>query len=389
LFKRVPVLPKEQWSEAALRKLLIELLAQTLEVDSSEIDPAKSFDECGLDSIAAVIATGPLGERLGVELPPEFLFKYNSIEEVLRALLDEWRTQGPTDLRPSGGVAPIFMFPGGRDDGPGVARFRARCASDLAFEVVSSGNWRDWVEQNFDFDSLARRACEHIENIAAEGPLLISAYSQGGQLAFASALALSKAGRRIEFVGLLDTVLKGPSIVTRERSGPERYKGVLGGVLWLGARWFSGTILGKKNGRDGSTRMRAFWGLWARCRGPVERRRLLRLITRFGRLLFRGPGGVRLDMLIQMMLWESMWSAWIEQQRLQAPFDWPVFLFRSHDPGEPDLGWGLVFSNLKIVPVDGGHQSMFDAEHLNGLVMKFEAAFRQTNSVESRKDPVA
>ena len=78
MFKRVPVLPKEQWSEAALRKLLIELLAQTLEVDSSEIDPTKSFDECGLNSIAAVIATGPLGERLGVELPPEFLFKNNS-----------------------------------------------------------------------------------------------------------------------------------------------------------------------------------------------------------------------------------------------------------------------------------------------------------------------
>jgi thioesterase domain-containing protein/acyl carrier protein len=382
------MLSKEQWSEAALRSLLVELLAQTLEIDGSEIDTAKTFDECGLDSIAAVIATGPLGERLGVELPAEFLFRNNSIDEVIRALLGE----GPTDAQPAG-FAPIFMFPGGGGrDGPHLIRFRAQCASDLAFEVISIGSWRDWIEHDLDFDSLARRARQQIENIAADGPLRISASSQGGQLAFATALALSQAGRRIEFVGLLDASLDGASLGGASRaagSGPKWRTGASGGVWRIGRQSFF-EMLGQKNSRrDGSMRVRAFRGLWLRCRGPLERRRLLRLVARFGRALFQGPGGVRLDLAIQIALFQSMSNAWFEQKRLTARLDWPVFLFRSDDPGDPDLGWGSVCSNLKMVPVGGDHHSMFDPEHLNGLVTQFEAAFRQTNSVASRTGAAA
>jgi thioesterase domain-containing protein/acyl carrier protein len=388
LFKRLPSLPKEQWNEAALRKLLIDLLAETLEVDGSEIDPAKSFDECGLDSIAAVIATGPLGERLGLELTPEFLFKNNSIDEVVQALLDE-RGHGSSKSPPAG-VAPIFMFPGGgvRDYNVGLVRFRARCAPDLAFEVISSGDWRDWLEQDLDFDSLVRRACRQIEDVAPEGPLSISAYSQGGYLAFASAIALSQEGRRIKFMGLLDPgALSGHPHVPSGFSEP---LGVLRGALRLAIYWFVGKVLGKKYfHRDGSTRLRAIRGLWFRYRGHSAQIRLLRLVVRFSRLLFHGPGGARLDLAIQLMLFESLWSAWIEQKRFTTPFDWPIFLFRSRDPGEPDRGWGLVCSNLRIVPVDGGHLSMFDAEHLDGLVGQFEAAYRRTNSVETRKGAVA
>ena len=70
--RKLPLCGK-RWNEPTLRELLVGQLAGTLGVHRIEIDPTKSFDEYGLDSINAVIATELIGERLGIELPPEFL----------------------------------------------------------------------------------------------------------------------------------------------------------------------------------------------------------------------------------------------------------------------------------------------------------------------------
>ena len=87
----------------------------------------------------------------------------------------------------------IFLFPGGggRDE-RSLIRFRDQSPSTLNFEVVRIGEWRDWIEQDLDFDQLAARACRHIETLSAEGPVRVAGYSQGGQLAYACALALER-----------------------------------------------------------------------------------------------------------------------------------------------------------------------------------------------------
>jgi acyl carrier protein len=64
-------------------------LTEVLETHSGEIDPDKSFDDYGLDSINAVIATDRIGKQLGIELPPEFLLQNRSVNAIIRALMDQ------------------------------------------------------------------------------------------------------------------------------------------------------------------------------------------------------------------------------------------------------------------------------------------------------------
>ena len=88
-------LTKTEWTEAALRALVVNQLATMVKIGANEFDLTRSFDEYGLDSIDAVIATGWLGEQVGVDLPPEFLFRNTNVEMVVRALLDGGRSEAP------------------------------------------------------------------------------------------------------------------------------------------------------------------------------------------------------------------------------------------------------------------------------------------------------
>jgi thioesterase domain-containing protein/acyl carrier protein len=364
-------LSEKRWSEPALRGLLAGQLAGMLGARHMEVDPAKSFDEYGLDSIDAVIATELIGERLGIELPPELLLINRSIDAVVRALLDGQRSSGPADTRRCNGAA-IFLVPGGggRDE-PSLIRFRDRSAPTLTFEVIRIGEWREWIERGLDFDGLIARACQQIEAAGAEGSLQIAGYSQGGQLAFAAALSLSRAGRPVRFVGLLDTY----SDVSAGQAFPRTR--ILSGALRFGGRSIGAMVLGRKGlYRRGEARIRIVMTLWRLCRGPEERRKLLIFIARFGRLLFRGPGGVSLDLAIQMELYAELWGAWFAKNGPARSLRSPVFLFRSGDPGSPDRGWEAWCSDLKIVPVAGGHHTMLDEEHMGGLITRFVAAVR-------------
>ena len=137
--RKLPLCGK-QWNEPALRELLVGQLAGMLRVHRIEIDPAKSFDEYGLDSIDAVIATELIGERLGIELPPEFLLINQSIDAVVRALLDSQRSDGPVDTLQCNGAA-IFLFPGagGRDEPVAVTLSRPKRTNS---DVRSRSRWR-------------------------------------------------------------------------------------------------------------------------------------------------------------------------------------------------------------------------------------------------------
>jgi thioesterase domain-containing protein/acyl carrier protein len=353
---------KHRWNEPALRNRLIVQLAAVLGVPSAQIDPAENLEECGLDSINAVTATERIGKWLGIKLPPEFLFKNRSVDAAVRALLDTRQVK----------VAPIFFFPGGggRDESA-LVRFRARCPLNLTFEVVPIGAWRDWIEHDLDFDKLASRACQHIEAVCADGPLQLAGYSQGGQLAYVTALALTRAGRQVEFVSLLDSTLWDPSPPASQKSSLIK---LIKDFMALARPHIAARIRGRRNVYPpGDARIRIVRRLWE-LRGPTERRKLLMLIVRFGRVLFHGPGGVTLDLIIQIQLFSEMWGEWLAQNHTSTSLHTPVLLFRSKAPGIPDLGWASICSNLTVVPVTGDHHTMFGPDHLEELITRFAAA---------------
>jgi acyl carrier protein len=71
-----------------IRALLIAEVALILELEQSEIDPAKGFDEYGLDSVAGVILLNAVEERLGVSLEPEVVMRGRCINEIVDTLVN-------------------------------------------------------------------------------------------------------------------------------------------------------------------------------------------------------------------------------------------------------------------------------------------------------------
>src|ERR1700730_15113432 len=106
-------LSEKRWEEPALRGLLAGQLAGMLGARHMEVDPAKSFDEYGLDSIDAVIATEHIGEQLGIELPPEFMLYHRSVNALVGALLNHQCADLSASTAPQAKEGLIFLFPGG------------------------------------------------------------------------------------------------------------------------------------------------------------------------------------------------------------------------------------------------------------------------------------
>jgi acyl carrier protein len=75
-----------RFSPEGLRALLIAEIAVILNLEQAEIDPAKDFDEYGLDSVAAVVLLNAVEEHLGIELEPEVVMRRRSINEIIDTL---------------------------------------------------------------------------------------------------------------------------------------------------------------------------------------------------------------------------------------------------------------------------------------------------------------
>ena len=69
-----------------IQEWLVNYLAEFLEVETSEIEINRSFDEYSLDSRAAIFLTGELEEWLGFELEPTLVYEYSTIKELAQYL---------------------------------------------------------------------------------------------------------------------------------------------------------------------------------------------------------------------------------------------------------------------------------------------------------------
>ena len=69
-----------------IQEWLVNYLAKLLEVETSEIDITRSFDEYGLNSSDAIFLTGELEEWLESELEPTLVYEYSTIKKLAQYL---------------------------------------------------------------------------------------------------------------------------------------------------------------------------------------------------------------------------------------------------------------------------------------------------------------
>ncbi|MFN6516221.1 MAG: acyl carrier protein [Nostoc sp. CreGUA01] len=68
-----------QLTAAKVKEWLISYLSELVEISPDKIDVKNSFERYGLDSSAAMVLTGDLGDWLGKDLEPTLVYDYPTI----------------------------------------------------------------------------------------------------------------------------------------------------------------------------------------------------------------------------------------------------------------------------------------------------------------------
>lgn len=334
-----------------LRAVCVEELSRILNMNPAEFDGLRSFDDYGLDSIDALVALGAISDRLGLDLPPELLFVHRTLDAAVQAMAG-----GAPQDDPAARSAHLFWFPGGGIlDEPLVINFRARVSDVAAFEIIHVGSWGRWRDDASTLDDLVAAALAQVEAAAPSGPLLFLGDSQGGQLAYATALASVAADREVAGLVLFDTAPDYPLVSTSIPAALARLVDEWGALV---------RAPGKRSLTD--YRRFAAWHAFQMMLAVLSPKHLLALARRTKLGLFSHP---RVDRQLQALAFGTLWAAWPRAKRM--PLDCPAVLLRSNEPGPEDFGWGATLPRLAIHRVPGGHRTMFSADHAPVLHQTF------------------
>ena len=310
----------------------------------------RSFEEAGGDSLRLLLLVLHLERLCGRSLSLDQF--HGGLKPAEFALVLDRLNEGPSpDIE--GALPMVFLVPGKWGDTPLLARFRMACAKNI--RVVPT-NYPDLgCLARGGFEDIVAHLVAQIELFAPEGPILLAGYSMGGDFVYAVADQLSKRGRRILALLVLDTDAENYS----SDPPPERH----------GLAQRLSTLCRLVGNRD--------WGTIAEAiltpslvTGPAGLRALqLLLLFRFranSHFIFRLSWHLR-SMLVQFH--RGSWIRHAPPTRLSVP----VVLFRSEEGGV-DLGWHARTEKLTIVPVPGNHVSMLDPENSEVLVAEFNRA---------------
>lgn len=162
-----------------------------------------TFDEAGGDLLGLLRLIVTLERECGIDLPLA-AFATDLCPSEMACVLDRC-LQGLVDEADETGPA-VFVLPPLSCLATLLEPFRRTCWPALRIEIVDPGDWPEMFEPGCDLLALAHRAAGHIAARAPSGPLLLAGYSYGGYLALEVAAALCQCGRKVAFVGILDTV---------------------------------------------------------------------------------------------------------------------------------------------------------------------------------------
>ena len=310
----------------------------------------RSFDEAGGNSLRLLLLVLHLERLCGRSLSLDQF--HGGLKPAEFALILDRLNEAPLPVVQDA-LPMVFLVPGKWGDTPLLARFRMACAKSIRIVPTSYPDLGCLARGGFE-DIVAHLVAQ-IEQFAPDGAIVLAGYSLGGDFAYAVADQLSKRGRRISALLVLDTDAE------HYNSGPPPERRGL-------AQRFS-TFCRLVGNRD--------WGTIAEAiltpsivTGPVGLQ-ALRFLLSF-RLRANGHLTFRLSWHLRSMLVQFHRGAWIRHApptRLSVP----VVLFRSEEGGV-DLGWYARTENLTIVPVAGDHVGMLDRENSEVLVTEFNRA---------------
>jgi thioesterase domain-containing protein len=255
--------------------------------------------------------------------------------------------------RTNGGEGPpLFLLPGAGDNAFAFANLLR--AADLGrpiygFRLPAAGS------AGVIPTSLVEIAGQYVQQVVAvqpEGPYHLGGYSFGGRLAFEMARQLDAAGRRVAFLGLIDTYGPGyPRLLSPLRR------------LW--------------------SHLRAAAHPDRQQRRRYVRERLLRVGEWVKGLTTRLPASPWSDRLLvpEYIRDDFHYQRWLSLCYVPGAYAGRLTLFRAAVPqwvgtdfSDPTMGWGqLAAGGVEVRPVPGDHLSLFDEPHVGALALSLRA----------------
>lgn len=69
----------QQFTSLKIREWLVSYMSYLLEIEPEQVGVETTFARYGLDSSAAIVLTGDLGDWLGIQLEPTLVYDYPTI----------------------------------------------------------------------------------------------------------------------------------------------------------------------------------------------------------------------------------------------------------------------------------------------------------------------
>jgi len=331
-----PVVEEDDGATDSLERQLVEIwtrvIGRPVHVDDD------FFDDLGGESLMAAHIAADVERLTGKSITPSSLVALNTVATMAEYLRGaDAAAEHVIELQKGTTLPPLFCVAGG---GGAVLKFRPLAAAlgpDQPFYGVQlhALNVEDLPKT---FAGIAAAYAEAIRGIQPEGPYHIAGYSAGGKLAYEIACQMLRAGEHVAFLGMIDTGAVHTRAPVWERirnrleilwNNPERAAAFAREAARRPARWMTNRIVQKLLGR-----------------------------------------GIAVPSKI---IESSLKLQEVRKQHVLGPYDGKLTLFCARHGlrrvrADDDLGWGsLGVKAIDIIDVDGDHETMLDAAHVNSL----------------------
>jgi oxalate---CoA ligase len=309
-----------------------------------------SWNEAGGDSLDLLRLWFRIEKTLGKSLPLDALHqdvKPSEIIATIQSMLDL-----PSEKSRIGAVAEdgrplVFFMPPADGDLPQHARFRTALKDEVRFAVIRYPTWQETIDHGVAFDTIVNSAVSQIQALEDCGACLLVGYSFGGFVAWETACRLVQLGRRVIFVGLIDTrrAWDRPAIDRPEVRSDQ-------GALFSLVRFLKPALL---RPRETIT--------FRRLLPPLVRRKMFWLLQPMGRLMAALNSKAAFEFQFRLA-YELRQDALHKWEVSAAPI--PITLFRSREFNSelPDYGWATKAAEVTVVPIAESHLALPQNEEL-------------------------
>lgn len=350
-------------AENETQEKLIRLWRSCLHVE--HIGIRDDFFDLGGHSLIAVTLMNQIHRHFGIKLPLGSLFENATIEQQAK-LIDEKQDPMKWDclipIKKEGSKPPLYVVHGALLDILYVRNLLPYLDADQPLYGIQGMGLSGKSEAANTVEKIAAHYVKAILEQNPGGPYAFAGFSSGGLLAFEMAKQLERIGKRVHFLGLIDTFT------------PKLQFG--GFTSWFGFYW---VVI--KEGIKQYTAKLAFLFAGLLLVDVLLKNTVGRINKRWYQKLFPPD------------YWRSkaqLIHALAQRKYNVMPYRINAYLFRSPDePGAEHLadyqtnGWGpIIGDQLKIVPVQHAHTQLFYPESVSDIAEKLQQSINESLLVE-------